>query len=384
MKRNLTTRADVDLMLKIFAEQGGSDLHIITNRKPIFRIKGRLIEQDGWGTLHKEETDHLIALLSDEATRASVLAGNDVDFGYRPQRDTQNFHAAKYRVNICNELNGTRIVMRRITAIPPKVDNLMLPPACTEAVHTIRRGLILVTGPTGSGKSASFAAWIGDLVEKAENEHILTIEDPIEYEYSHVKALHGTITTQREKGTDFKDFGTAMRSALRQDPDIIMVGELRDKETIDLALQAADSGHLVLATVHSNNVAGTISRLISCYEPTEQEVVADRLLSTVAMIMTQRLEPRKDGKGRLALHEYLVITPAMKDDLRTTKNLKEIYTRMQYFVEYSGQTMLSCAFDRYRKGLISAQTYNKVAASLQSPDRIYEPSPPKDKQEAGV
>ena len=371
-KRGINTREDLDALLLEFFKQKGSDLHILTNSPPIFRISGTLIEQTDWAVLRKEDTETLIGLIADEATKTSVISVSDHDLSYYPQKDTINSHPAKYRVNICNELNGVRIVMRRITSVPPRKEDLRLPPPCTDAVFNIRRGLILVTGPTGSGKSATLAAWVRFLKEEAESEHILTIEDPIEYEQKHVTANRGTIVTQREKGTDFSDFDRAMMSALRQDPDIIQVGELRDAETINLAIEAADTGHLVLATIHTNSVAGTVERILSNYPTSEQEVVRGRVVSLLAMVLTQRLEKRKGSRQRIGLHEYLVLNTEMREALRNCSSAEKTHQMLQHFVDTQGMSMIRTARTYYTQGLIDATTFNKVAASLQHPLRVCE------------
>ena len=172
-KRSISSREDLDALLLDFFKQKGSDLHILTNSPPIFRVSGTLKEQDEWAVLRKDDVENLIGLIADEATKTSVISRADHDLSYYPQKDTYNSHPAKYRVNICNELNGVRIVMRRITSVPPRKEDLRLPQPCTDAVFSIRRGLILVTGPTGSGKSATLAAWVRYLKEEAESEHIL-------------------------------------------------------------------------------------------------------------------------------------------------------------------------------------------------------------------
>lgn len=371
-KRSISSREDLDALLLDFFKQKGSDLHILTNSPPIFRVSGTLKEQDEWAVLRKDDVENLIGLIADEATKTSVISRADHDLSYYPQKDTYNSHPAKYRVNICNELNGVRIVMRRITSVPPRKEDLRLPQPCTDAVFSIRRGLILVTGPTGSGKSATLAAWVRYLKEEAESEHILTIEDPIEYEQKHVTAKRGSIVTQREKLTDFADFDRAMKSALRQDPDIIQVGELRDAETINLAIEAADTGHLVLATIHSNNVAGTVERILSNYPTSEQEVVRGRIISLLAMVMTQRLEKRKSSSQRIGLHEYLVLSPKMREELRGCSSAEKTHQMLQHFVDTQGMSMIRTARNYYTEGLIDAATFNKVAASLQNPLRVCE------------
>ena len=361
-------RSEVDRMLKEFFSMGASDLHIVAEDYPIFRIKGKLKKQEKWGIMYREKTIKFLNTISSQSISNSVLSGTDTDFSYRPQRDTENWHSARYRVSACMAQERIRIVMRRAPSSPPYIEDLRLPTACTEAIRTIRKGLILITGPTGSGKSSSFAAWIRDLLENGDSEHIITIEDPIEYEFESVERKKGSFITQR----DFENLTDAMRTAMRQDPDIIMIGELRDKDTVDLALQAADSGHLVLATLHSNDVAGTVSRLASVYPLSERNIIMRSVLEKLSLVMTQRLESRWDGAGRVGIHEYLIISPAMRAELRELTRDEEISGKMASYVKNGGSSMIDCALNRYREGVISADTFNSIAASLQDPIRVTE------------
>lgn len=365
-------RSEVDRMLKEFFSMGASDLHIVAEDYPIFRIKGKLKKQEKWGIMYREKTIKFLNTISSQSISNSVLSGTDTDFSYRPQRDMENWHSARYRVSACMAQERIRIVMRRAPSSPPYIEDLRLPTACTEAIRTIRKGLILITGPTGSGKSSSFAAWIRDLLENGDSEHIITIEDPIEYEFESVERKKGSFITQREKNTDFENFPDAMRTAMRQDPDIIMIGELRDKDTVDLALQAADSGHLVLATLHSNDVAGTVSRLASVYPLSERNIIMRSVLEKLSLVMTQRLESRWDGTGRVGIHEYLIISPAMRAELRELTRDEEISGKMASYVKNGGSSMIDCALNRYMEGVISADTFNSIAASLQDTTRITE------------
>lgn len=365
-------RSEVDRMLKEFFSMGGSDLHIRTGDYPIFRIKGKLQKQEKWGIMYTDKTNKFLTTIGSQAISNNVASGTDIDFSYRPQRDAENWHSARYRVSACTAQGHIRIVMRRAPSKPPYVEDLLLPKECTEAIRTIRKGLILITGPTGSGKSSSFAAWIRDLLENGDSEHIITIEDPIEYEFDSVEPKKGSFITQREKRTDFENFPDAMKTAMRQDPDIIMIGELRDKDTVDLALQAADSGHLVLATLHSNDVAGTVSRLASVYPLSERNIIMHSVLEKLSLIMTQRLETRWDGNGRVGIHEYLIITPSMRAELRELSRDEEISGKMASYVKNGGSSMIDCALSRYRDGIISADTFNYIAASLQDTIRVKE------------
>lgn len=289
----------------LLVSENVSDLNFSAGQKPQIEISGSLyaVAPLGLGKLTGFQTEMIaVALLRDNAEAARHLAqSGTADLSWSlPSR-------CRFRVNIFRQRNSYSIVMRVIPHEIPSFDSLKLPPQLGE-ICSIRNGIVLVTGPTGSGKSSTLAAVI-DRINETKSYHIVTIEDPIEFLHSHKKST----INQREVGSDTKDFGSALRAALRQAPKVILVGEMRDLETAEIALEAAETGHLVLSTLHTIDASKTVDRIIGMYPKNEEKVIRTRLAQTFRFIVSQRLIPKADGKGRVAAIEILKSNPRTRE-----------------------------------------------------------------------
>jgi twitching motility protein PilT len=301
--------AHIDQLLRLLVQQEGSDLHLSCGNPPILRVHGRLQR-----TPYKELTPGglqtvLFELLTD-AQRAHFEETSDLDFAYEIDG------LARFRGNIFRQHRGLGGVFRVIPSTIPSADDLKLPDVIRGFTH-LHRGLVLVTGPTGSGKSTTLAAMI-DLINRTRGEHIITIEDPIEFVHQPVESL----VNQREVGPHTSSFASALKAALREDPDVILVGELRDRETMSLALTAAETGHLVFGTLHTNNAHKTIDRIIDLFPGEQQNQVRAMLAESLRGVIAQQLLRRKGGTGRVVAHEILVGTPAISNLIREGKTFQ--------------------------------------------------------------
>jgi len=285
--------------------QGASDIHITAGRNPIFRIDGSLIETDI--SLSAEERVSLIYSFLEPVEREQIVSGQDVDKCYSLDG------GQRHRVNVFRQQKRLAASIRIINDNTPTFEELALP----EVLRTLAnepRGLILVTGPTGSGKSTTLAAMV-DYINATRPCHILTIEDPVEYLYKQKKAL----IHQRDVGSDVKSFSAALRSAMREDPDVILVGEMRDYETISAAVTAAETGHLVLSTLHTTGAAMTVDRIIDVFPPHNQQQIRTQLASVLKGVITQTLVPKASGHGRVAAFEIMLGTDAVLSLIRENK-----------------------------------------------------------------
>jgi twitching motility protein PilT len=296
-----------DLLLKAL-EMKASDLHITTSLPPIYRVNGNLIPLEGAEPLTPEDTERLISqLLLRESFEKRLAEKGEVDFSYVITGIN------RFRVNVFRQRQTLAAAIRVLMPEAPSIDQLGLPEVF-KPLALKPRGLILVTGPTGSGKSTTLAAMVKH-INSSRKCHILTIEDPIEYLHKH----QNSIINQREVGDDTLNFANALRSALREDPDVILVGEMRDLETITTALTAAETGHLVLSTLHTSTAAQTIDRAIDVFPPHQQQQVRIQLAAVLQGIICQQLLPRLDGSGRIATLEILVTNDAIRNMIRESK-----------------------------------------------------------------
>lgn len=285
--------------------QGASDIHITAGHNPIFRIDGSLIETDI--SLSTEEKVSLIYAFLEPVERERIVSGQDVDKSYSLDG------GLRHRVNIFRQQKRLAASIRIINESTPTFEQLALPEVLRTLVDE-PRGLILVTGPTGSGKSTTLAAMV-DYINATRPCHILTIEDPVEYLYKKKKAL----IHQRDVGLDVKNFSTALRSAMREDPDVILVGEMRDYETIAAAVTAAETGHLVLSTLHTTGAAMTIDRIVDVFPPHNQQQIRTQLASVLKGVITQTLVPKASGHGRVAAFEIMLGSDAVLSLIRENK-----------------------------------------------------------------
>jgi twitching motility protein PilT len=330
-------------LLKKLIEMGGSDLHLTTNTPPQVRVDGHLRPVDGCRTLNSADTKALAYSVLTDAQKHRFEENLELDFSFGVRG------LSRFRANLFNQRGAVGAVFRAIPYEIKSFDDLGLPPVVANLCDR-PRGLILVTGPTGSGKSTTLAAML-DKVNRERHEHIVTIEDPIEFLHSHKSC----IVNQREVGADTRGFAEALRTALRQDPDVVLVGEMRDLETIESALRIAETGHLTFATLHTNSAASTINRIIDVFPSAQQAQIRAQLSLVLEGILCQSLIPRADGRGRGMALEILVPNPAIRNLIREDK-VHQIYSMMQTGQGKHGmQTFNQSLATLYHKRLISVE-----------------------------
>jgi twitching motility protein PilT len=324
-------------LLRAMVEQDASDLHITNQSPPQFRIHGKLAKAKT-DPLTPESIKDLVYEILTESQKKTFEANHELDFSFGVK------DVARFRGNLFFQRGSMGAVFRKIPVTIPDFDSLRLPETIKKIVRQ-PNGLFLVTGPTGSGKSTSLAAII-DYINREDNGHILTVEDPIEFTHPH----RSCIVNQREVGTDSHTFHDALKHALRQDPDFILVGELRDLETIEMALTAAETGHMVFATMHTNSAVQTIARVVNVFPPHQQAQIRQLLAATLAGVMTQQLVPNSGRPGRSAAYELMVPTLAIRNLIREDK-MHQVYGVMQSGQAGTGmQTMNQALADLVRKG----------------------------------
>ena len=330
-------------------ERRASDIHLTIDRNPVFRIDGTLIESEY--VLTPDEKKQLIVSMLDDKQRRQMESGEDVDLCYEMEG------RQRQRVNVFHQQRNLAATIRIINDSIPTFEQLALP----EIFKTLAdepRGLILVTGPTGSGKSTTLAAMI-DYINQNRACHILTIEDPVEYVYTQKKAL----IHQRDVGTDVGNFAGALRSAMREDPDVILVGEMRDHETISAAVTAAETGHLVLSTLHTTGAAMTIDRIIDVFPPHNQQQIRTQLSSVLKGVITQTLLPKATGKGRVAAFEVMLGTDAVLSLIRENK-CHQLNSTIQ-----TGARQGMILLDTYLVNLVNRGVITKEAAMEKANNR---------------
>lgn len=298
--------AQIDQFLKVLVQNGGSDLHLSTGSPPVMRVHGHM-QKLKFREMTPKDMETLVYEIMEEEWRMRFLVDQDFDFAYEIEG------LARFRVNVFWQRKGLAAVMRTIPSKIPTADDLGLPEA-VRRFCMLSKGLVLVTGPTGSGKSTTLAAMV-DLINETRADHILTIEDPIEFTHPNKKCL----VNQREVGTNTKSFANALRAALREDPDVIMVGEMRDRETIELGITAAETGHLVFGTLHTNSAPKTVDRIIDVFPADQQDQIRAMLAESLKGVVSQVLLRKKGGKGRCAAQEIMVGTPAVSNLIREGK-----------------------------------------------------------------
>ena len=296
----------MDDLLKSMVEKGASDLHVVVGSPPMVRLHGHL-EPLVPDVLSPAATQELVAAITNKHDSDVLIDQREVDFAYSLPG------VSRFRVNACFQRDSVSAVLRAIPGLPPLLEKMGLPAVVTEVTKK-PRGLVVVTGPTGSGKSTTLAAMI-NYINRTNAVRIVTIEDPIEFLHSNVKS----VISQREIGRDTLSFNNALRSALRQDPDVILVGEMRDLETISLALTAAETGHLVFGTLHVTSAPESVNRIVDVFPPEAQEQVRLQLAGVLEAVFTQTLIPRADGNGRVCAMEILVGTPGVRNLIRENK-----------------------------------------------------------------
>jgi twitching motility protein PilT len=343
---------DIDAALRYLIAVEGSDLHLKVPSTPLVRVHGKLTPVRGAERLMPEDTERvLVHMLADPERRAEFERDNEVDFSYSIEG------LARFRVNAFRQRGSISIVCRAIPFGIKSIDDLNLPPVIRRLADE-ERGIILVTGTTGSGKSTTLAAMI-DHINTTMHKHVVTIEDPIEF-------LHrdqNSIINQREVGLDTASFKRALRRVLRQDPDVILIGEMRDEETVQTALSAAETGHLVLSTLHTVDAPEAINRIVDFFPPHQQQQARAMVAGTLKGIISQRLVPTPDGQGRVAVCEVLVMTGRVRDmimDPEQTGRLTEVIADGEY---YGMQTFDQALLKQYQAGRVSLEDALRVASS---------------------
>ena len=332
--------AKIDAFFHLMHEQGASDLHLISGQQPALRIRGD-IERIKYDVLTNDSLKVLLYEITPEYKIKHFEETGDVDFAY------EVLTLARYRVNYFRQKNGIGAVFREIPDKISTCSELGLPSVISK-LAALPRGLVLVTGPTGCGKSTTLAAII-DEANRLRKDHVITIEDPIEF----VHKSKSCIVNQREVGLHTKSFATALRGALREDPDIILVGEMRDLETISLAVEAASTGHLVFSTVHTTSAAKTVDRIIEVFPASEQLQIRSTLADGLRAVVSQVLFKRIDIKSRCVALEICIATPAVRNLIRESKTY-QIPTMMQTGKKYGMQLLDDGIMDLYRRGWIDA------------------------------
>ena len=337
-------------LLRLVVEEKASDLHISVGAPPVVRLRGQLVKLE-LRPLTPEDTETLARAITSEANMQRVNEDGSVDFGFTFRGDN------RFRVSVYRQKGCIGIALRLIPRSLLTLEEIGFPASVNELLY-LPRGLILVTGPTGSGKSTTLASMIS-VINETTPSHIITIEDPIEYFHEHKRG----IVNQREIGVDVPTFADGLRRALRQDPDVILVGEMRDLETMETAITASETGHLVFSTLHTTGAARTVDRVIDAFPTDKQEMIRTQLSTNLKAVVSQLLLPRMDGKGRVAAFEIMINTPSIAALIRDNKTFRipnDILTGSKY-----GMVSLETSLvDLYLRGFIS---HDQVTSKAQDP-----------------
>lgn len=330
----------IDKLLSAAVKQGASDVHIVVGQPPVFRLHGRMRKLET-KVLEAEDTVALMKSIAPERCQRELQEAGSSDFGFAFG------DAARFRVSIFKQRGFISMVLRQIPNDKLTPEQLGLPSSVVELVQR-PRGLVLVTGPTGSGKSTTLASLVNFLNE-THDHHIITIEDPIEFYHDHIKST----INQREVGVDVPSFAEAIKRALRQDPDIILVGELRDLETIGAAISAAETGHIVFGTLHTNSAQGTVNRIIDAFPGNLQDQIRTQLSTALLGVVAQGLLPRKTG-GRVAAYEVLIVTPGIANLIRENKTFR-INSAIQTGSKFGMNLMDDALFDLWKDDICTVE-----------------------------
>ena len=338
-------------LIGIAIDRKASDLHLSAGVPPCMRVNGLIIRMD-FPILTPQDVEEISGSIIDENHKDQLNKFGETDFAYSAPS------LGRFRVNVFRQRGSLSMVVRILNLRIPSPEELGIPPAVVDMTDKCR-GLVLVTGATGSGKSTTLASLI-DVINKTHCYHIITLEDPIEYLHRHGKS----IVNQRELGSDTTSFAAALRAALRQDPDVILVGEMRDLETITTAVTAAETGHLVFSTLHTIGAANTVDRIIDVFPPSQQQQIRTQLADVLQCVISQQLIPKSNGKGRVAAMEVMLTNNAIRNHIRESKTF-QIPTVMQTNGKFGMKTMDDALFELYSRGQIT-----KDNALLFSQDRV--------------
>ena len=342
-------------LLQLVVSEGASDLHVRVGVPPVIRVHGVLHRVEG-PPLRAEDTEELMRSIASEDNIQQTREKGGADFGFAFGE------LARFRVSVFKEKGNFGLVLRQIPTKLLTLEQIGLPPGTIKTLLHKPRGLVLVTGPTGSGKTTSLASMINIINEERDDAHIITIEDPIEYYHKHKKA----VVTQREVHVDVPNFAEALRRALRQDPDIVLVGELRDLETMEAAITAAETGHLVFGTLHTTGAAKTIDRIVNAFPMNQQETIRVQLSTVLQAVISQLLLPRCDKPGRVAAYEIMINTPAIAALIRDNKTFR-INSDIQTGAKWGMVTLDGFLMEKYMQGIISKE---EVINKAQDPTTI--------------
>jgi len=329
-------------VLKAAVQKGASDLHLVIGQPPMVRLDGELKALTEFPVLSADVSRQMIYTLLSDTQRARFEEEWELDFSVTVDQ------VSRFRANVLLQKNGTEAVLRVIAGKIPSPEDLQLTTAITDLAN-LPRGLVLITGPTGSGKSTTLACLI-NLINARRRSHILTIEDPIEFIYEN----KNSVIRQREIGQQSHSFASALKHALRQDPDVVMVGELRDLETIGAALTMAETGHLVFATLHTTDAAQTIDRIIDVFPSHQQQQIRTQLSSVLKAVVSQTLLPRLNAKGRLAAREIMIVTPAVSNLIREGKS-HQLYGAIDTGARVGMISLDRALADLVKRGMISTE-----------------------------
>ena len=344
----------IDRLLDTVIRQDASDLHLTVGASPTIRLRGRLVPLKT-KVLEPADTMSLMQAIAPERSQTELQEEGGSDFGFAYGKD-------RFRVSIFKVKGHTAVACRLIPNKLLGLEEIGLPKIVAELCRR-PRGLFLVTGPTGSGKTTTLAAMI-NFVNLTMDHHIITVEDPIEYYHEHKKS----IVNQREVGNDVPSFAEALRRALRQDPDVVLVGEMRDLETIEAAIRAAETGHLVFGTLHTTGASGTINRIIDAFPVNQQAQIRVQLSTSLMAVLSQTLMPRSDRKGMIAAYEFLVVTPAIANLVREAKTFR-IDSAIQTGKKFGMQLLDDHLWQLYSQGIISSE---QAIDKSKSPDGLVE------------
>lgn len=349
-------KLSIEPYLEEVIRRDASDIHVQVGLPPMLRVDGALAPIQGEKVLTAEDIDDIIFSLLDDDQKEVYLKDKEIDFSFAYG------DLGRFRVNAFHEKGNPAAAFRLIPNKIRTVEDLGLPPIMNKLTE-FPRGLVLVTGPTGSGKSTTLAGML-DKVNRERAMHIITIEDPIEYQHHHKKS----IVVQREVHFDTKSFASALRSSLREDPDVVLIGEMRDLETISTAITVAETGHLVFATLHTNSAAQSIDRMVDVFPPHQQQQIRIQLASVLQGVVAQRLIPMIGG-GRMAVAEILVVTPAVRNIIREGKT-HQLDAVIQTGAEYGMQSMDATLAHHIHEGKISYEEAKNYAVNLEELDRL--------------
>ena len=348
-------------MLKQAKEAGASDLHVAVATPPVIRVNSKLCPMEGQPRLMPPDTQKLLFSIMNDSDLNTLKDEGEVDLAFGLPE------IGRFRVNIYRQRGSYAGAIRLMNAVVPEAEDIGVPESVIN-LFSKKSGMVLVTGPTGSGKSTTLAAIIKKINEN-RNAHVLTLEDPIEYLYRHDKSL----VDQREIGLDSRNFATALRAALREDPDVIMVGEMRDLETISTAITAAETGHLVFSSLHTTSAAQTIDRIIDVFPEGQKDQVRTQLAQVLECVVSQRLVPRASGKGRIACFEVMHCTPAIRSMIRDNKTF-QIPSTIQTSRKLGMITLDDALIEAVNRGDISMDSAIEFATDRTAMEAKFSPS----------